>query len=131
MGCKMYEKKKIITIACAVFAICAMLVYLICTGTTCGRNGNDAKDAVRETQEYSTKSAAEIKRAGAEIKSAGEQLDRSISRVDRAAESANRVQKRIDENAETIAECRSLIADSRRELDEAAELFRQIDEENR
>ena len=127
----MYEKKKIITIACSVVAVCAMLVYLICTGTTCGRNGNDAKKAVREIKNYSEQSTAEIKSAGAEIKSAGEQLDRSISRVDRAEESAGRVQKRIDENAETIAECRSLIADSRRELDEAADIFRQIDEENR
>ena len=127
----MYEKKKIVTVACAVFAICALLVYLICTGTGGNRNGNDAEDAVREAQEYSTKSADAVKRAGAEIKSAGEQLDRSISRVDRAAESADRVQERIDRNAETIAECRDIIADSRRELNEAADIFRRIDEENR
>lgn len=127
----MYEKKKIITIACVIFATVALFVYLIFSGTTGGRNGNDAKDAVREAQEYSTKSADAVKRAGDQVKSAGEQLDRSISRVDRAEESAGRVQKRIDENAETIAECRSLIADSRRELDEAADIFRQIDEENR
>lgn len=127
----MYEKKKIITIACVIFATVALFVYLIFSGTTGGGNGNDAKDAVREAQNYSEQSAAEIKRAGAEIRQAGEQLNRSIGRVDRAAESADRVQKRIDENTETIAECRSLIADSRRELDEAAELFRQIDEENR
>lgn len=119
----MYEKKKIITIACAVFAICAVLVYLICTGTTGSRNGNDAKGAVREAQEYSTKSADAVRSAGEQIKSAGEQLDRSISRVDR-------VQERIDENSRTIAECRDIIADSRRELNEAAELFRQIDREN-
>lgn len=127
----MYEKKKIITIACAVFAICAVLVYLICTGTTGSRNGNDAKGAVREAQEYSTKSADAVRSARDEIKSAGEQLDRSVSRVDRAAESADRVQERIDENSRTIAECRDIIADSRRELNEAAELFRQIDRENR
>lgn len=126
----MYEKKKIITIACAVFAICAVLVYLICTGTTGSRNGNDAKGAVREAQEYSKQSADAVRSAGEQIKSAGEQLDRSISRVDRAAESADRVQKRIDENSRTIAECRDIIKDSRRELDEVAELFRQVDEEN-
>lgn len=127
----MYEKKKIIAVACAIFAICAVLVYLICTGTTGGRNSDDAKDAVRESQEYSTKSADAVRSAGEQIKSAGEQLDRSISRVDRAAESADRVQKRIDRNAETIAECRDIIADSRRELDEIESIFRQIDEENR
>lgn len=127
----MYEKKKIITIACVIFATVALFVYLIFSGTTGGGNGNDAKDAVREAQEYSTKSADAVRSAGEQIKSAGEQLDRSISRVDRAAESANRVQKRIDENSRTIAECRDIIADSRRELNEAAELFRQIDEENR
>ena len=127
----MYEKKKIITIACAVFAVCAVLVYLICTGTGGNRNGNNAKDAVREAQEYSTKSADAVRSARDEIKSAGEQLDRSISRVDRAAESADRVQKRIDENSRTIAECRDLIADSRKELDEAADIFRRVDEENR
>ena len=125
------EKKKIIAIACAVIAVVALFVYLICTGTGGNRNGNDAKDAVRETQEYSTKSAAAVKSARDEIKSAGEQLDRSISRVDRAAESADRVQERIDRNAETIAECRDLIADSRRELAEAADIFRQVDEKNR
>ena len=125
------EKKKIITITCPIVAICAVLVYLVCTGTSGGRNSNDAKDALREIKNYSEQSADAVKRAGDQVKSAGEQLDRSISRVDRATESANRVQERIDENAETIAECRSLIADSRRELDEAAELFRQIDRENR
>ena len=127
----MYEKKKIIAVACAVVAVCALLIYLICTGTGGNRNGNNAKDTVRETQEYSKQSADAVRSAGDEIKSAGEQLDRSISRVDRAAESADRVQKRIDRNAETIAECRDLIADSRRELDEAADIFRQVDEENR
>lgn len=126
----MHEKKKIIAIACAVIAVVALSIYLICTGAAGSRNGNDAKDAVREAQEYSTKSADAVRSARDEIKSAGEQLDRSISSVDRAAESADRVQKRIDRNAETIAECRDLIADSRRELDEAAELFRQIDREN-
>lgn len=126
----MYEKKKTIAVACVIFAVCAVLVYLICTGAAGSRNGNDAKDAVREAQEYSTKSADAVRSAGEQIKSAGEQLDRSISRVDRAAESADRVQKRIDRNAETIAECRDLIADSRRELNEAADIFRQIDEEN-
>ena len=126
----MYEKKKIITIACAIFAVCALLVYLIFSGTTDTGHGNDAKDAVREDQEYSKQSADAVRSAGEQIKSAGEQLDRSISRVDRAAESADRVQERIDENSRTIAECRDIIADSRKELDEAAELFRQIDEEN-
>lgn len=128
----MYEKKKIIAVACAVIAVCAVLVYLICTGTTGGsRNGNDAKNTVREAQEYSKQSADAVRSAGEQIKSAGEQLERSISRVDRAEEAAGRVQKRIDSNAETIAECRDLIVDSRRELDEAADIFRQVDEENR
>ena len=127
----MYEKKKIITIACVIFATVALFVYLIFSGTTSGGNGNDAKTTVREIKNYSEQSADAVKRAGDQVKSAGEQLDRSISRVDRAEESAGRVQERIDENAETIAECRSLIADGRRELNEAAELFRQIDEENR
>lgn len=127
----MYDKKKIIAVACAIFAVVALFVYLICSGTAGGRNGNDAKDAVREAQEYSTKSADAVKRAGDQVKSAGEQLDRSISRVDRASESADRVQKRIDENSRTIAECRDLIADGRRELDEDADIFRQVDEENR
>lgn len=130
MGCKMYEKKKIIAVACAVFAVCALLVYLICMGTTGDGNNNDAKDAVREIKNYSEQSADAVKRAGDQVKSAGEQLDRSISRVDRAEEAANRVQRRIDRNTETIAECRDIIADSRRELDEAADIFRQIDEEN-
>lgn len=66
-------------------------------------------------QEYSKQSADAVRSAGEQIKSAGEQLDRSISRVDRAAESADRVQKRIDENSRTIAECRDLIKDSRRQ----------------
>lgn len=115
-----------------VIAVVALFIYLICTGTTGGsRNGNDAKNTVREAQEYSTKSADAVRSAGKQIKSVGEQLDRSISRVDRAAESADRVQKRIDENSRTIAECRDLIADGRRELDEAADIFRQVDEENR
>ena len=114
-----------------VVAVIALFVYLIFGGTTGSRNGNDAKDAVREAQEYSTKSADAVRSAGKQIKSVGEQLDRSISRVDRAAESADRVQKRIDRNAETIAECRDIIADSRRELDEIESIFRQIDEENR
>lgn len=127
----MYEKKKIVTIACVIFAICAVLVCLIFSGTTGNGNGGDAKNAVREIKNYSEKSADAVRSAREQVKSAGEQLDRSISRVDRAAESADRVQKRIDRNAETIAECRDLIADSRRELDEAAELFRQVDEENR
>lgn len=127
----MYEKKKIITIACVIFATVALFVYLIFSGTTGGGNGNDAKDAVREAQEYSTKSADAVRSARDEIKSAGDQLDRSISGVDRAAESADRVQERIDRNAETIAECRDIIADSRRELNEAADIFRRIDEENR
>lgn len=127
----MYEKKKIIAIACAVIAVVALSIYLICTGTAGSRNGNDAKDAVREAQEYSTKSADAVRSARDEIKSAGEQLDRSISSVDRAAESADRVQKRIDRNSRTIAECRDLIADSRKELDEAESIFRQIDEDNR
>lgn len=127
----MYEKKKIIAIACAVVAVLSLLIYFIFSGTTDPGHGNDAKDTVREAQNYSEQSAAAVKSAGAEIKRAGEQLDRSISRVDSATESADRVQKRIDRNAETIAKCRSLIADSRRELDEAADIFRQIDEENR
>mgnify|MGYP001514729970 CR=1 FL=1 len=114
-----------------VVAVIALFVYLIFGGTTGSRNGNDAKDAVRETQEYSKQSADAVRSAGDKIKSAGEQLDRSISRVNRAAESADRVQKRIDRNAETIAECRDIIADGRRELNEAADIFRQIDEENR
>ena len=114
-----------------VVAVIALFVYLIFGGTTGSRNGNDAKDAVRDTQEYSKQSADAVRSAGKQIKSAGEQLDRSISRVDRAAESADRVQERIDENSRTIAECRDIIADSRRELDEAADIFRQIDEENR
>lgn len=127
----MYEKKKIIAVACAIFAVVALFVYLICSGTCGNGNGNDAKDAVREIKNYSEQSADAVKRAGDQVKSAGEQLDRSISRVDRAAESADRVQKRIDRNAETIAECRDIIADSRRELDETADIFRQVDEENR
>lgn len=127
----MYEKKKIVTVVCAIIAVVALLVYLIFSGTTDTGHGNDAKDAVREAQDYSKQSADAVRSAGEQIKSAGEQLDRSISRVDRAAESAGGVQKRIDENSRTIAECRDIIADSRRELDEAAELFRQIDEENR
>lgn len=128
----MYEKKKIITIACVIFATVALFVYLIFSGTTGGnRNGNNAKDTVREIKNYSKQSADAVRSAGEQIKSAGEQLDRSISRVDRATESADRVQKRIDRNAETIAECRDIIADSRRELDEAADIFRQVDEENR
>lgn len=127
----MYEKKKIITIACVIFAIVALFVYLIFSGTTGNGNGGDAKNAVREIKNYSEQSADAVRSAGEQIKSAGEQLDRSISRVDRAAESANRVQKRIDSNAETIAECRDIIKDSRRELNEAAELFRRVDEENR
>ena len=126
----MYEKKKIIAVACVIFATVALLVYLICTGTGGNRNGNNAKNTVRETQDYSKQSADAVRSAGEQIKSAGEQLDRSISRVDRAAESADRVQERIDENSRTIAECRDIIADSRRELNEAAELFRQIDREN-
>lgn len=113
----------------AVAVVVALFIYLVCTGTS--RNGNDAKDAVRDTQEYSKQSADAVRSAGKQIKSAGEQLDRSISRVDRATESADRVQKRIDENARTIAECRDIIKDSRRELDEIESIFRQIDEENR
>ena len=46
----MYEKKKIIAIACAVIAVCAVLVYLIFSGTTGDGNGGDAKDTVREAQ---------------------------------------------------------------------------------
>lgn len=113
----------------AVAVVVALFIYLVCTGTS--RNGNDAKDAVRDTQEYSKQSADAVRSAGKQIKSAGEQLDRSVSRVDRAAESADRVQKRIDENSRTIAECRDLIADGRKEFDEAADIFRQVDEENR
>lgn len=127
----MYEKKKIIAIACVVVAVCALLVYLIFGGTTGDGNGGDAKNTVREAQDYSKQSADAVRSAGEQIKSAGEQLERSISRVDRAEEAAGRVQKRIDSNAETIAECRDLIVDSRRELDEAADIFRQVDEENR
>lgn len=127
----MYEKKKIIAIACVVVAVCALLVYLIFSGTTDTGHGNDAKDAVREVQVHSKQSADAVRSARDEIKSAGEQLDRSVSRVDRAAESADRVQKRIDENSRTIAECRDLIADGRKEFDEAADIFRQVDEENR
>lgn len=125
------DKKRIYLTICAVFAVVALFIYLIFSGTTDPRHGNNAKNAVREIKNYSEQSADAVKSAGAEIKRAGEQLDRSISRVDSATESADRVQKRIDRNAETIAECRSLIADSRRELDEAAELFREIDAENR
>lgn len=114
----------------AVAVVVALLVYLIFSGTGGNRNGNNAKDTVREAQEYSTKSADAVRSAGEQIKSAGEQLDRSISRVDRAEEAAGRVQKRIDSNAETIAECRDIITDSRKELDEAADIFRRVDEEN-
>lgn len=127
----MYEKKKIIAVVCAVVAVVALFIYLIFSGTTDPGNGGDAKNTVREVKNYSEQSADAVKRAGDQVKQAGEQLDRSISRVDRAEEAAGRVQKRIDSNAETIAECRSLITDGRRELNEAAELFRQIDEENR
>lgn len=127
----MYEKKKIVTIACVIFAICAVLVCLIFSGTTGNGNGGDAKNAVREIKNYSEKSADAVRSAREQVKSAGEQLDRSISRVDRAAESADRVQKRIGENSRTIAECQDIITDSRRELDEIKSIFRQIDEENR
>lgn len=127
----MYEKKKIVTIACVIFAICAVLVCLIFSGTTGNGNGGDAKNAVREIKNYSEKSADAVRSAREQVKSAGEQLDRSISRVDRAAESADRVQKRIGENSRTIAECQDIITDSRRELDEIESIFRQIDEENR
>lgn len=127
----MYEKKKIVTIACVIFAICAVLVCLIFSGTTSNGNGGDAKNAVREIKNYSEKSADAVRSAREQVKSAGEQLDRSISRVDRAAESADRVQKRIGENSRTIAECQDIITDSRRELDEIESIFRQIDEENR
>lgn len=126
----MYEKK-IVTIACVIFAICAVLVCLIFSGTTGNGNGGDAKNAVREIKNYSEKSADAVRSAREQVKSAGEQLDRSISRVDRAAESADRVQKRIGENSRTIAECQDIITDSRRELDEIESIFRQIDEENR
>ena len=127
----MYEKKKIVTIACVIFAICAVLVCLIFSGTTGNGNGGDAKNAVREIKNYSEKSADAVRSAREQVKSAGEQLDRSISRVDRAAESADRVQKRIGENSRTIAECQDIITDSRRELDEIESIIRQIDEENR
>ena len=124
------DKKRIYLTICAVVAVLSVLVCLIFSGTTDPGHGNDAKDAVRKAQEYSAKSTDAVKRAGDQVKQAGGQLDRSISRVDRAAESADRVQERIDENTRTIAECRDIIADSRRELDEAADIFRQIDEEN-
>ena len=66
----MYEKKKIIAVACVIFTIVALFVYLIFSGTTGGGNGNDAKDAVREAQNYSEQSADAVKRAGDQVKQA-------------------------------------------------------------
>ena len=74
----MYEKKKIIAVACAVFAVCAVLVYLIFSGTTGDGNSGDAKNTVREAKNYSEQSADAVKRAGDQVKQAGDQLDRSI-----------------------------------------------------
>ena len=40
----MYEKKKIIAVACVIFATVALLVYLIFSGTSGNGNSGDAKN---------------------------------------------------------------------------------------
>ncbi|WP_419499437.1 hypothetical protein [Dialister invisus] len=47
------EKKKIVTVACVVVAVCTLLLYFIFSDTAGNGNGDDAKDAVQEVQVHS------------------------------------------------------------------------------
>ena len=132
----MYEKvkeykKRPLYIACVLIVIVAAVGYLLCRhyDHTAGNSGN-AVVTIQQIKDDNQSARDDIKSAGDKIRESTEDIDGTIARIDDSLQSIERLQESTAENARKIDDCRNLVGEGRRNLEEASRILRDVDKAN-
>lgn len=132
------EKIKEFFNAHLVDVICIVAFVFFIIGCWClytaDRTASDYHDVNRSVQQAQTDNHAARQQVGtaqSEIKSAQVELNRSIQRTDRSAKRINLAKSRTAENEKIIDDCQQLISAGRRDAQEAEDIFRSVDQQNK
>lgn len=87
--------------------------------------------AVQSVESDNREARQQIGNATAEINSAQKQLDQSVKRVDRITERTQQAKRRVDDNSKIVRECQDIVDAGRRDVEEARNIFADIDERNK
>lgn len=119
-----------------VFVCVAVLFFVIgcwCLYTA-NRTTNDynhATDTVQSVESDNQQARQQIGNATAEINSAQKQLRRSIQRTGEITERTQQAKSRVDDNSRIVRESQDIVDAGRRDVEEARNIFRDIDERNK
>ena len=132
----MYEKvkkykKRPLYIACVLIVIIAAVGYLLCRHhDRAAGNGGNAAVTIQQIKDDNQSARDDIKSAGDKIRESAADIDGTITRIDDSLQSIERIQKSTAENTREIDDCRNLVGEGRRNLEEASRILRDIDKEN-
>lgn len=132
----MYEKvkkykKRPIYIACVLIVIIAAVGYLLCRHhDRAAGNGSNAAVTIQQVKDDNQSARDDIKSARDKIGDAKQGIDGTITRIDDSLQSIERLQESTAENARKIDDCRNLVGEGRRNLEEASRILRDIDKAN-
>lgn len=87
--------------------------------------------AVQHVESDNREARRQINSASAKINSAQKQLRRSIQRTGEITESVKRTKERTDGNSKIIGECEDIVSAGRSDIEEARNIFADIDERNK
>lgn len=119
-----------------VFVCVAVLFFVIgcwCLYTA-NRTTNDynhATDTVQSVESDNQQARQQIGNATAEINSAQKQLRRSIQRTGEITERTQQAKSRVDDNSRIVRESQDIVDAGRRDVEEARNIFADIDERNK
>lgn len=132
----MYEKiKKHYRFIAAFFIVLIIFTggWLVCRYYDLGaaRDGSDATVTIQQIKDDNQSARDDIKSAGDQIGEAKRGVDRAISGINDSLQSVGKLQERTGANQREIDECRNITTESRRNITEASEIFRDIDKANK
>ena len=132
----MYEKVKEykkcpLYIACVLIVIVAAVGYLLCRHhDRAAGNGSDAVITIQQVKDDNQSARDDISNARNQIRDSKQGIDGTITRIDDSLQSIERLKESTAENAREIDDCRNLVGEGRRNLEEASRILRNIDEAN-
>ena len=133
----MYEKvkehkKRPIYIACVLIVIIAAVGYLLCRHhDRAAGNGSNAVITIQQIKDDNQSARDDIKSAGKQIGDAKQGIDRAITGIDNSLQSVERLKESTAENARKIDDCRNLVGEGRRNLEEASRILGDINKTNK
>lgn len=132
----MYEKvkeykKRPIYIVCVLIVIIAAVGYLLCRHHDhAAGNSSDAAVTIQQIKDDNQSARDDISNARSQIRDSKQGIDGTITRIDESLQSIERLQESTAENARKIDDCRNLVGEGRRNLEEASRILRDVDKAN-